>query len=225
MQNNEEDRPLRPVTCPNCHEEFEADIVDALHEGDAAVGKLFHGSFNLILCNACGVEFRVETPVVFRNAERNLMIFFNPALAKIPWRVAEKQMSEVIAAGIKDLPPELRPEFRLVFDLPAFVEKVAIALEDLDDRALELLKVKLFRSEPGMNARTHRLLFDFTESGSDKLAFDLFSRRGGQAERKIAIEKITYDELVQAQEEDEPDLDLNEFFPGAWVAAERHTGA
>jgi len=99
-----------------------------------------------------GVVFTVEKTFVYIDRERGQMFLVRPPRDRFRWRALKQEF----AAAIALLPADLRSVLsytRLVFGLEELREKLVAHERNLDDRAVELMKVALMHEHPVLLAR------------------------------------------------------------------------
>ncbi|MCC6613740.1 MAG: hypothetical protein IT320_09700 [Anaerolineae bacterium] len=92
------------VTCPNCGTQYPAIvemIIDVQQEPEAK-GRLLSGRLNVVQCPNCGVAISVATPLVYHDAEKELLITFVPMELGIP----KDQQEKVIGDLLRQLPTQ-----------------------------------------------------------------------------------------------------------------------
>ena len=205
------------ILCPNCETPVDGEVTTSLRENSSAIQELFHGSLNLLFCNACAMDFHVQTPLTFRSDDDAYIVFYNPLLKDQDWQVTEKQMQLVYQESIKDIPAEVFPEARLTLDRNQFIEKIALFLTDLDDRIIEYIKFVIFRNKDA-NWDKHHLFYDFNSTATELIDFTILDRSTGKAEKTLSIPRDVYDKFV---EDSENEFDPDALFPGLYVQVDR----
>ena len=205
------------IICPNCEAPVDGEITTSLRENSSAIQELFHGNLNLLFCNSCAIDFHVQSPLTFRSDDDSYIVFYNPLLAEQNWQTSEQQMQAVYQESIKDIPAEVFPEARLTLDRNQFIEKIALYLNDLDDRIIEYIKFVIFRNQDA-NWDKHHLYYDFNSTATELIDFTILDRISGKAEKTLSIPREVYDKFV---EDSEGEFDPDEIFPGLYVQVDR----
>ncbi|MCA9903393.1 MAG: CpXC domain-containing protein [Anaerolineae bacterium] len=92
------------VTCPNCGTQYPAIvemIIDVQENPDAKM-RLLTGRLNTVQCPNCGVAIVVATPLVYHDAEKELLITFVPMELGIP----KDQQEKVIGDLLRQMPTQ-----------------------------------------------------------------------------------------------------------------------
>lgn len=149
------------VTCRRCHARQPVVFWQSLNASlnPEAREKLLAGSLHRFQCRHCGVEDEVLYTMLYHDMDRMLMI----------WLVLDEAEAE--AKSTLSGPHTREYQFRFVSTRNQLVEKIRIFESKLDDRVVELLKLKL-RQDAARGGRplVGELLFAGVESPSDDQA-------------------------------------------------------
>ncbi len=212
------------VPCPKCSVQQTVEPVSTIRREDSiTLEKLFRGQLNKVHCSECGAVFVLEIPILFRDDAARSLIYYMPVPDRKAWEEAEKQMQQMADVVFGEETDMAVPECRLTVSRPQFIEKIAIHVHGLNDRLIEYIKYQLFRQKEGsVDSIRHELLYDFSGSGQDKLAFVIFDRETSKAVAATHLPTEVYEELEETfgtslsmKEE------LKELFPGYYVNVER----
>ncbi|MGH9888705.1 MAG: CpXC domain-containing protein, partial [bacterium] len=139
------------VTCPRCRATQMAGLFTSL-DADTIPGQveaILDGRFERMAC-ASGHAFRPEHRMLFVSHERRLWIVMHPLTERPGFAVLERDVAQVIAAGIARAAPAaveplqgIRP--RLVFGQHMLSEAVRVAYAGLDAAMLECAKLLTVR--------------------------------------------------------------------------------
>jgi len=208
------------VACPHCGDVQTVETVTVLRPG-AAVQKLMEGSLNRVTCEACETPFLVESPLLFRNDPHRFLAYYLPVEGRDGRVDAEREMQRVTERIFGPDDEDAKPTCRLTVDRRGFVEKIAISLNDLDDRLVEYVKYQLYSREGnGIDPIRSQLFYDFSSTSEANLCFILFDRETGQAQAAALIPMELYDELREAFLGSENLRgELESLFPGCIVSA------
>jgi hypothetical protein len=103
------------TSCPNCRQpvavEF-SQVFDAQQDAEAKA-KLLSGQANQILCQACGFRGPYPTPMVYHDAEKELLLTFVPSELGLPMHEQERIIGPLINQIVNDLPQEQRKAYLL----------------------------------------------------------------------------------------------------------------
>jgi len=122
---------MKTIVC-NCGEEFKTDIPESFDaaEHPDLLEQLETGSFLSVPCPACGTIVKPELPVRIIDKSLGMDILFRPDGER-----------DTFLTGRLDLPEAER----VVFGYLELAEKVLIYKENLDDRAIEVIKYFYFK--------------------------------------------------------------------------------
>lgn len=166
------------VTCPNCGEDFDVDIVESVNADRRPDlrDEILAGTFQVVPCGNCGEDVRLDPMFNYLDIGRSQWISVQPAEKMRDWIGQEDTALEVFSVAYgaqssgnaREIGKELSP--RLVFGWPALREKLWAQQLGLDDLALELTKLILFEEfgvKPMAQGAELRLL------GGDEDTFDM----------------------------------------------------
>jgi len=212
-----------PPVCPNCGRILSAAPVTVLCPGDAALEDLFRGTLNVVRCPDCDTRVALGVPVVFRDDERRVLIYYLPLKDPSGWREAEDTIQKITESVFGPESEGEPPDVRLVITRRTFIEKIALHQRGLDDRIVEYLKYQLYsRKDDRVDSETTEILYDFTASDDEKLAFLLFDRKTGEPKAAAHFPMSVYEELAELFASDsDVAADLDRIFPGCYVSVER----
>jgi hypothetical protein len=122
--------PRTRINCPNCRQPITADIEQLfdVSADPSAKQKLLSGMVNLVQCPNCGYQGNLATPIVYHDAEKELLLTFVPPELGIPRDEQERLIGSLINQVVNRLPPEqrkgylLRPQANLT--MQSLVERV-----------------------------------------------------------------------------------------------------
>jgi len=124
--------PTTQVRCPNCRQPLTAEI-DQLFDVAAdpsAKQRLLSGAFNLINCPHCGFQGQLPTPIVYHDADKELLLTFFPPELGIPVQEQERAVGGLINQVVNRLPQEKRKAYLLQ-------PQTTLTLQGLIERVLE----------------------------------------------------------------------------------------
>lgn len=150
------------VRCPQCGAPLPAaveQIVDPAHD-PAAKSRLLSGTLNLLRCPACRYEGVLAAPLLYHDAEKELLLHHFPAELGLPKDEQERVLGQLLNQVINRLPAEKRKGYLLQ-------PQAALTLQGLIDRVLEADGVTREQVE-AQRARL-RLLQDLLRTPPDQL--------------------------------------------------------
>ena len=209
--------------CPKCGKTVDCHVIEVLEPGDEALQTLFKSGLNVQTCPACKAKFTVDGPLVYKESEPPYLVFLEKFPEDGDIESLEQQIDELVTNVSNDGNSE-KPEVRVVFSMPDFLEKVALRKAGFDDRLVEYAKLQLFRTmdEVQLSRSQHRLMYDFEHSNDDMLYFLVYDRNTSQVVNLLQVPMNEYHSLELAlQASEEASAELLTAFPGSYVSAER----
>jgi hypothetical protein len=116
--------PQTQVTCPQCRQQVPANVeqlFDVTHD-PGAKQRMLGGQSNVVNCPVCGYHGRLATPVVYHDADKELLLTFFPPELSMPLDQQEKTIGPLIKQVMERLPAEkrkaylLKPQANLTFE-------------------------------------------------------------------------------------------------------------
>jgi hypothetical protein len=144
------------VTCPHCGVEQLARLAHGVHVARAPEvrDQLFARTFHAIECRACHQVFIAQRPLIYTDIERKHWIQVALEIERPRWPELESAVEAIYERAFTGSPlaRELseRMRVRLVFSLEELREKLVIWDANLDDAAMECLKLDLIAREPAL---------------------------------------------------------------------------
>ena len=122
--------PRTRINCPNCRQPIPADIEQLFDASadPAAKQQLLSGMVNLVQCPHCGYQGNLATPIVYHDAEKELLLTYVPPELGLPHDEQERLIGSLINQVFNRLPNEqrkgylLRPQAHLT--MQSLVERV-----------------------------------------------------------------------------------------------------
>jgi hypothetical protein len=120
------------TSCPRCHQPIVADIQQLFDTttDPTAKQKLLSRTTNVARCQSCGYEGLLSTPIVYHDAEKELLLTFFPSETGVPVNEQEKQIGPLINQVVNALPAEKRKGY-------LFQPQTMLTYQTLIDRILE----------------------------------------------------------------------------------------
>ena len=124
--------PRIQTTCPRCRQPIVADVQPLFDTttDPTAKQRLLSRSMNMARCQSCGYEGLLNTPIVYHDAEKELLLTFFPPEAGLPMNEQEKQIGPLIKQVVDALPVEKRKGY-------LFQPQTMFTYQTLIDRVLE----------------------------------------------------------------------------------------
>jgi hypothetical protein len=107
--------PQTQTSCPRCRQPIIADITQLfdMNQDPTAKQKLLSGSFNLIQCQSCGYTGTLNSPIVYHDPEKELLLTYFPSELGLPANEQEKLIGPLIKQAMDRLPAEKRKSYLL----------------------------------------------------------------------------------------------------------------
>ncbi|MBN2501336.1 MAG: hypothetical protein JXB38_11205 [Anaerolineales bacterium] len=102
--------PQTKIACPQCGQPAIAEINQLIDVGQEPGLKnaLLNGQTNVVVCQSCGYQGNVPTPIVYHDPEKELLLTFFPPELHMP----PAQQEQVIGPMIRKVVDNLKPEQR-----------------------------------------------------------------------------------------------------------------
>ncbi len=120
------------IACPNCRQPVRA-AIDQLFDVSANPTdkqRFLAGQFNFIQCPTCGYQGQIASPLVYHDADKELLLSFFPVELSMPRPEQEKLVGRLVNQVIRNLPAEKRKGY-------LFKPGQALTLQGLVERVLE----------------------------------------------------------------------------------------
>lgn len=116
--------------CPRCHQPVLVEMRQLFDQNTDPQAKqsLLSGNFNIVQCQACGYQGTVPSPLVYHDAEKELLLTYFPPELGLPVNEQERLVGPMINQVVNALPMDkrkayiLRPQSMLTFQ--TLVEKI-----------------------------------------------------------------------------------------------------
>ncbi len=105
--------PQTQIACPRCKQMISANV-EQLFDVTADPGakqRLLGGVSNMARCPYCGYEGRLATPIVYHDADKELLLTFFPPELGLPVNEQERLIGPLITQVTNRLPPEKRKAY------------------------------------------------------------------------------------------------------------------
>jgi len=209
-----------PITCGHCGGAETHEVAKSINGPRApeVVEAILSGTFQRFTCTHCEQPYVVEHPLVFIDFDASVWIYMYPREWEARWATLEVESRTSWRTNMIDNAPPIVREasggFRLrtVFGLRGLQDKLICFESGLDDVTLELLKLDLLRSTPGliMHPECRPALMAAT---AEEIVFQSVAREGDTQTKmvRMSVPRSRY----EAIRED----------PVAWSAVHRRVSA
>lgn len=169
------------VTCPDCGHAQDVDIYVSINAErmNEATDRLIDGSWERFSCESCGRPFVIDNRLLYTDLPHQRWIVRYPFAERARYRVLEDEAVQVFDIEYLQRPPEpIRRQAaevspRICFGRLQLAEKLLAWRHDLDDRALECLKLVLFRDYAGALLPLGPSALHLAAIADDRLVFDV----------------------------------------------------
>ena len=209
--------------CPRCHQPVLVDMRQLFDSNTDPQAKqiLLSGNFNVVQCPACGYQGTIPSPLVYHDAEKELLLTYFPPELGLPVNEQERLVGPLINQVVNALPMEkrkayiLRPQAMLTFQ--TLVEKIlegdGITKEMLDEQQKRVNLIQRLMTTPPESVsdilKTEESLVDgnfFTILGrlveATLAGGDQRSARALAAVQKAALEETEFGRQLKQQAEE-----------------------
>jgi hypothetical protein len=118
------------IVCPRCQTPFAADVHQLIDAQRTPQLKqmLLSGSLNVAVCPKCGTSTQLAAPMIYHDAEHQLLMTYVPMELHLPIHEQEKLVGEMTQAIVKEIPPAQFKGYLLqpqnIMTMKTFMEKV-----------------------------------------------------------------------------------------------------
>lgn len=208
------------IQCPQCGHDQEVELYDAVHVSEQPDLKnaLFENRLNRVVCEACDANFRIDKPLLYHDADRNILIHWMPDAA-----CSRDEILDEFDASIEELQSSLPgdmdpPRVRLVFTRVELVELVFMIEAGMDERVVEYVKYTIHSQNMNrIPPDKKQLLLNVQDSTSEELLFAVQNVETFELEEVLRYPRESY-RSIQKSYKDKPE-DLMELFPGPYISA------
>jgi hypothetical protein len=194
--------PQTQVPCPQCRQIITANVEQLfdITQDPGAKQRLLGGVSNTANCQFCGYHGRLATPVVYHDADKELLLTFFPPELNMPLDQQEKTLGPLIKQVMERLPPEkrkaylLKPQANLTYEsmLETILSKDGITPEMIKGQQERLMLIERLLQASGPDVRSE--IIKQNEKLIDEQFFALFSRllpRTASAEQEMVVRQFT----------------------------------
>lgn len=213
-------RKTYPIRCPQCGHNQNVELYDSINVAQQPELKqaLFENRLNRVVCEACDANFRIDKPLLYHDADRNILIHWMPDAGVTRDEILDefdKSMEELRGS----LPDDMEhPRVRLVFDRVELVELIFLIEAGMDERVVEYIKYTVHsQNMTRIPPETKQLLLNVQDSTSDELLFAVRDVETMELEEILRYSRESYRNVCRMCK-DNPD-EFMELFPGPYINA------
>ncbi|MFW6414633.1 MAG: CpXC domain-containing protein [Verrucomicrobiota bacterium] len=218
------DNPGERHQCPECGHSQTVTPVSLVTPESDELTDLFQANLNTCVCESCGQKFFLSVPVLFRDEEGNVLVYYIPEEIRDDRRKTEENMQGIINDLFVGRSASQMPRCRLVLTYRGFMEKISIFLDGLDDVVIEYIKYHLYKDEKRqLDPVRMEMLYDYSnEEDENNIDFLVFDRETGDAMSGINIPVDVHQEVKACIEKDaDVKKEVEKLFAGYYVNVDR----
>ena len=172
------------IPCPQCRQPIAANVEQLIDvtQDPGAKQRLLGGVSNVANCPYCGFHGRLATPIVYHDADKELLLTFFPPELNTPLNEQEKTLGPLIKKVMDNLPPEKRkaylfkPQANLTYEsmIETILGKDGITPEMIKEQQDRMMLIQRLVQASGPDVRSE--IIKQNENLIDDHFFALFSR-------------------------------------------------
>lgn len=176
--------PQTQVSCPQCRQQIPANVEQLFDvtQDPGAKQRLLGGISNVVNCQFCGYHGRLATPIVYHDADKELLLTYFPPELNMPLDEQEKTIGPLIKKVTDNLPAEKRkaylfkPQANLTYEsmVETILGKDGITPEMIKGQQDRLMLVERLLQASSPDVRSE--IIKQNEGLIDEQFFALFSR-------------------------------------------------
>ncbi len=156
---------LARITCPNCKQQFQAEVEQILdvRADPSAKFRVLNGLVNFARCPHCGMQGALDIPFLYHDPDKELALVYMPMSAGRSDAERQRAIGQFANAAMNSLPPEERKAYLLQ-------PQVFITLDGLANKILEADGVtpEMIEAQKGRSQLLERML-DASDEALDGL--------------------------------------------------------
>jgi len=176
--------PQTQIPCPQCRQPIKANVEQLFDvtQDPGAKQRLLGGVSNVADCPYCGFHGRLATPIVYHDADKELLLTFFPPELNMSLNEQEQTLGPLIKKVMDQLPPEKRkaylfkPQANLTYEsmLETILGKDGITPEMIKGQQDRMMLIQRLVQASGPDVRSE--IIKQNENLVDDQFFALFSR-------------------------------------------------
>ena len=193
--------PRTQVSCPQCRQQIPANVEQLFDvtQDPGSKQRLLSGQSNVVACQFCGYHGRLATPIVYHDADKELLLTFFPPELSVPLDQQEKTLGPLIKQVMERLPSEkrkaylLNPQANLTFEsmIETILGKDGITPEMIKGQQERLMLIDRLLQATSPDVRSE--IIKQNEKLIDEQFFALFGRlvpRNANPEQDPAVRQL-----------------------------------
>jgi len=208
------------IHCPKCGHPQDVELYDSINVAQEPALKtaLLENCLNRVQCESCDANFRVDKPVLYHDADRNILIHWMPDNACSredildEFDVAMEELRSTMPDGMEP------PRVRLVFDRVELVELMFMVEAGMEERVVEYIKYTThMQNMSRLPPATKQMLLNVQDSTSDELLFAVRNVETLELEEVLRYPRDSYRKVRDLYRKNPNEL--MELFPGPYINA------
>ena len=204
----------------DCGHEFEVVLWDAINvtEKRELKSKLLNGEINQIQCGQCKKRSYIEKNLLYHDMDEKVWIQMFPQSDRSNWSSLEDQQRK----SMKKIAQSKGYRFRLAFGQQELLEKIRIFDSGLDDRIIEIIKLKVLEQEDiAKEVPDGELSFSQYFSDKEEIQFKLTSMDKNMSQ-SIVVNYDHYEEVIDSKEFLDDRYDLSKkIYHGMYISVNK----
>jgi hypothetical protein len=168
------------VSCPRCRQPIVAQVEQLfdVSSDPGAKQRLLGGVSNFAVCQNCGFNGPLATPIVYHDADKELLLTYFPSELNIPVNEQEKLIGPLINQVTNALPPEkrkaylLRPQSFLTYQ--SMIERI-LGADGITPAMIQSQQKRVDLVEQMLKAKTPEARTEIIKSQAELLDAEFFS--------------------------------------------------
>lgn len=181
------------IRCPKCGQMKSMTVWQSVRAEDTDLkGDILKRKLNIFECDICGAQALYPEPLLYTDDDKKLMITFAPC----PDKATAKKMHEEIRSASRqsgELENLSGYNLRFVSDYNDLMEKILIFDNELNDKAIEFIKMLILSQEPEKAAQ-RKIIFGKKENNEIEFLVQDMSD-GMMYTSKVPM--LTYDTVLE----------------------------
>ncbi len=208
------------IRCPQCSHEQHVELYDSINvaqEPDLKAA-LLENRLNRVQCEDCGAEFRIDKPLLYHDADRNILIHWMPDSACSRDEILD-EFDKSMEALCSALPEDMeQPRVRLVFDRVELVELIFIIESGMEERVVEYIKYTVHSQNMNrLPPAEKQLLLNVQDSTAIELLFAIRNVETSDLEDILRYPREAYRNVRDMYRKNSDEF--VELFPGPYISA------
>lgn len=168
------------INCPNCRQPIIADIDQLFDVGQdpAAKQKFLSGMFNVAICQSCGFQGSLATPIVYHDPTKELLLTYFPVELSMSVNDQEQMIGPLLTKIMSSLPQEQRKAYlfrpQTMLTLQNMIETILEA-DGITREMLAAQQQKLALIQQLASARSEEAMAELAKEEDGRIDGEFFS--------------------------------------------------